>query len=656
MRRAVLAVAAIALLAACSSSAATRATTTTEAPSTTAAEAATTTTVAASTTTTTPAPKYAATIEELLHLPRPIVLAHTAGEDNFPASTMFGYGEAVKAGVDVLDINVLLTKDGQLLVQHDDSVDRNTNGTGKVADLTFDQIRALDAAYWFTTACSDCHDKPEADYLYRGMRTGTVPPPAGYTADDFALPSLRQLIARYPDIPLNIEIKGDGAPAKAAADELAKELRELHREKATVVASFNDDIVTYFHQIAPEVEVSPGLAVMTAYVLNHVAVPNGMRILQLPPEFNGVKVITPELLAATKQAGLFIWVWPNDRSLENLDSYRHFLDEGIQGLNINFPSKGVQAVKEYLQQRVAPSPSSGCVAGNSPLGGTTTHPFVSAGLPGTYIRTLPPAYDNIVPMPLVIDLHGWSEPAAVEVVFSDLSAFGTTHGFITVVPEITRPVARWDTGLNGTDVGWIAALIDETEQTTCIDTLRVYVTGLSNGAMMTSTLACTLADRIAAVAAVAGVRSPTDCAPKRPIPVLAIHGTDDPFLAYKGGYGPKVAGLPAPDGKGTIGSGLLATGDDAKPVPDMMAEWAKRNGCADTATAITIGTDITATTWACSSGADVELYTVQGGGHAWPGSAVSATVADTVGRTTMTITANEIIWTFFLHHPLITNG
>jgi polyhydroxybutyrate depolymerase len=652
MRRAVLAVAAIATLAACSSSASTSGTSSTEAPTSTAAEA--TSTTEGSTTTTTPAPKYAATIEELLHLPRPIVLAHTAGEDNFPASTMFGYGEAVKAGVDVLDINVLLTKDGQLLVQHDDSVDRNTNGTGKVADLTFDQIHALDAAYWFTTACSDCHDKATADYLYRGMRTGAVPPPAGYTADDFALPSLRQLITKYPDIPLNIEIKGDGAAAKAAGDELAKELRDLHREKATVVASFNDEIVSYFHQIAPEIEVSPGLSVMTAYVLNHVAIPDGMRILQLPPEFNGVKVITPELLAATKQAGLYIWVWPNDRNLENLESYRKFLDEGIEGLNINFPSQGVQAVKEYLQQGVAAVPSKGCSAATAAAGQTTVQ-FTAGGLPGDYVRTIPDGAGT-APMPLVLDLHGWSSPAVVQVVFSGLSAFGKSHGFITLVPEITRPVARWDSSLDGTDTAWLAALIDEAEATLCVDQLRVFATGMSNGAMMTSILACNLADRLAAVATIAGVRSPSGCSPKRRIPLLAVHGTDDGFLAYTGGYGPKVASLPAPDGKGTIGTGVLATGDDAKAVPTMVAEWAARNGCSDTPTMVSVSTDVTASEWPCTDGADTELYTVQGGGHAWPGSPVSAGAADIVGTTTMTISANEIIWSFFQHHPLTTNS
>ena len=315
-------------------------------PDTTAAP----TTVAA-TTTTVPLQQYAATIDELLTLGRPIVLAHTAGEDEFPASSLFAFGESVEAGVDMLDMNVLLTKDGVLIVQHDDTVDRVTNGTGAVADLTYEEIVALDNAYWFTASCGACRDQPDADYLYRGIRTGDKPAPEGYTADDFAIPTFRQLVERFPDIPLNVEIKGEGAPAQAAADVLAAEIAELGRTEATVVASFDDAIVDYFHQIAPDVEVSAGLAVLTAYVLESQAPPEGLRILQLPPEFSGLEVITPELIARATADGFPIWVWPNDRDLENYDSYLEFLEQGIMGLNINFPAQGVRAVEDFVSSQ-----------------------------------------------------------------------------------------------------------------------------------------------------------------------------------------------------------------------------------------------------------------------------------------------------------------
>jgi polyhydroxybutyrate depolymerase len=135
------------------------------------------------------------------------------------------------------------------------------------------------------------------------------------------------------------------------------------------------------------------------------------------------------------------------------------------------------------------------------------------------------------------------------------------------------------------------------------------------------------------------------------MPLVAFHGTADPYLAYTGGYGPKVASLPTPDGKGTIGTAVLATGDDAAPVPDMVAAWATRGGCSAGA-GPTTNADITIEQWTCPKGVDVALYTVDGGGHSWPGSKVSASAKDLVGPTTMTISANALMWSFFQAHPL----
>ncbi len=655
-RFAVLAAATV-LLAACSGSDGSA--TSSSAPQTTSVDTtAGSTTTEAATTTTEPAPTYAATIDELLNLGRPIVLAHTAGEDEFPASTLYAFGESVKAGVDMLDLNVNITKDGELVVQHDDSVDRNTNGTGKTADLTMAEISALDGAYWFTTACSDCHDKPEADYLYRGIRTGEKEPPAGYTADDFALPTLRQLVERFPDIPLNIEIKGEGDVAKKTADVLAAQLKELDRAQATVVASFSDEIVSYYHSIDPDTEVSPGLNVMTAYVLNSTPIPDGMRILQLPPEFSGLQVITPELVARATADGNPIWVWPNDRDLENHDAYLDFLHQGIVGLNINFPAQGVQAVNEFVAgNAVQTAASPGCDAETVAVPGTYPADFSAVGLDGTYTSYLPPAYDGATPLPLVVGLHGWTQPPALFATESDLPARGDRYRFVTVTPDITRGVAHWDTAVDSTDVQWIGALLDQIESTTCVDTNRVYVTGMSNGAMMSSTLSCALADRIAAAAPVAGITDPSDCAPSRSVPVIAFHGTDDPFLAYDGGVGPKALDLPAADGNGTIGDQTASTGTSdlatsiEASVPDRVAAWATRNECSDGSGTTTIG-DVTPQQWTCPPGADVALYTVNGGGHTWPGSAFDPTIESLVGPTTTSIDATALIWQFFRAHPL----
>lgn len=287
------------------------------------------------------------TIDELLDLERPLVLAHTAGEDEFPASTLFAFSESVKAGVDMLDFNVQLSADGVLVVHHDDTVDRPTNGTGLVADLTYAELAELDNAYWFTPNCV-CTDQPDADYIYRGIRTGDVPPPTGYTPDDFAIPRLRDVIAAFPGMPLGIEIKGSGDAAARAADVLASELAEFDLTEHVVISSFDDATIAYFHGLAPDVEVSPGLQALTAFVLGGTPLPAGQRILQIPPEFEGITVITDDLIAAAHEAGAVIWVWPNNRDLENYDSYVEFLEMGIDGLNINFPAQGVAAVADYL--------------------------------------------------------------------------------------------------------------------------------------------------------------------------------------------------------------------------------------------------------------------------------------------------------------------
>jgi glycerophosphoryl diester phosphodiesterase len=356
---------------------------TTSAPRTSVADV---TTVAPTLPSTEPPSERPATIDELLALGRPIVLAHTGGEDAYPGSTLFAFGESVAAGADMLDLNVQLTADGVLVVQHDDTVDRTTNGTGAVAEMTFAEVNALDAAHWFTTECGDCRDRPETEYLYRGLRTGASPPPDGYTADDFAIPSFEQLVERFPDLPLNIEIKGEGDPAKAAADELARLLTDLDRAQASVVTSFDDTIVTYFHGLLPDVELSPGLDATTEWVLGRTALPDGMRILQLPPDYNGIEVITPELVADSAAAGYPIWVWPNKRSLENLDSYVAFLELGVVGLNINFPMDGVAAVEQFTEAQGTQGMSRGCTSTEPPGPGEETVGFAAGGLTGTYLQ------------------------------------------------------------------------------------------------------------------------------------------------------------------------------------------------------------------------------------------------------------------------------
>jgi polyhydroxybutyrate depolymerase len=309
---------------------------------------------------------------------------------------------------------------------------------------------------------------------------------------------------------------------------------------------------------------------------------------------------------------------------------------------------------------VEPRPSAGCGAAGVVDAGEEKVTLTSAGGGRWYLRHVPPAHDGTTPVPVVVDLHGYSEGAEVHAMFSGLGPYGDGQGFVTVTPhgQGQGPVPLWDTAPGARDVAFLGQVLDDVERSLCVDEARVFVTGLSNGAMMTSTLACELSDRFAAAAPVAGVTEVDDCDAERAVPVVAFHGTDDGFLSYDGGLGPQVANLPSPDGQGTLGDVGAQPGEPAGPsVPEVVTGWAERNGCEDAAPEEqAVADDVTLLSFVCPEDAEAELYRIEGGGHSWPGSALMVNVESVVGRTTMSISANEIMWEFFEQHPLTTSS
>lgn len=308
----------------------------------------------------------------------------------------------------------------------------------------------------------------------------------------------------------------------------------------------------------------------------------------------------------------------------------------------------------------AAGPSKGCSASTTVAPGQEKVTTTSGGTERWYLRHVPASYDARKPTPVVLDLHGYSEGAQVHALMSDLGNFGEDKGFITITPQGTGAVARWDTALDSPDLKYIGDLLDEVDRTLCVDKNRVFVTGLSNGAFLTSAVACKYSDRIAAAAPVAGIRDIPGCKFSRPVPVVAFHGTADTFVAYDGGYGSSVANLPAPDGSGrkigdtsTTAPTTAPSGADKPPtIEEITADWAKRNGCTTKPTEQKVTADVTRITFPCPKDATTELYRVEGGGHSWPGSSFSKQVASVVGRTTDSISANAVMWKFFQEHPL----
>ena len=219
------------------------------------------------------------------------------------------------------------------------------------------------------------------------------------------------------------------------------------------------------------------------------------------------------------------------------------------------------------------------------------------------------------------------------------------HGFIVVYPAGTGFPLRWrirgDAGTANDpapDVTFISDLIDKLESEYNIDPMRIYANGLSNGGGMSFNLSCRLAERIAAIGTVAGsfLLPWEDCQPSRPLPLIAFHGTSDPIVPYSGGPSRSFE-LPFP------------------AIPDWIEMYARRAGCTGEAQDLPARGEVSGKKYTSpEQNMDVVLYTIQGGGHSWPGGGSMPEFI--VGHTTYDIEATQKIWEFFMDHPLHNPG
>lgn len=284
-----------------------------------------------------------------------------------------------------------------------------------------------------------------------------------------------------------------------------------------------------------------------------------------------------------------------------------------------------------------------CGAGCAPEGNRSIE---VDGQHRTYRLHLPPQYTAELAWPLVLALHPFTGSGPSMARLTGIDAVANAEGFIAVYPD--GVFRSWNYGGEagrGDDVAFLLALLDAVEEELSVDEARVYVMGASNGASMTYRMLCEAADRFAAGAVVMGGTIPREvadmCASDVPVPLMVIHGTADNILPYAGGE------VFAGPGR-TID--LLSIGES-------VAFWRARNGCDESAVTELApdidpndGTTTTITRYeTCTSGAPVELYTVEGGGHTWPRGQDNYP-ALFVGGTSRDFSASEVIWDFFAQH------
>lgn len=288
----------------------------------------------------------ASTVSDLLALERPIVIAHAGGDFDWPHSTMYAFTEAALAGVDVLEMDVMLSSDGVLMVQHDNTVDRLTNNTGLVGSYTAAELQAMDNAYWFSGGVWSDKSLPEDAYVFRGVRTGERPAPEGYTADDFAMPTFEQVARAFPDHVLDVEIKIPETEtgevqldrAYAAAAELARLIEDLDRVDSIVVVSFDDSVLSEFRSLIADVATSPGQTSLVNWYLAGAPLDPRDVVFQAPPVYEGIEVLTAETFERAHNEGYEVWVWMNDTTQETTEFYAELVARGADGLLISRPT------------------------------------------------------------------------------------------------------------------------------------------------------------------------------------------------------------------------------------------------------------------------------------------------------------------------------
>jgi glycerophosphoryl diester phosphodiesterase len=234
-------------------------------------------------------------------------IAHGAGLGRAPANTLDGLAQAVADGADVLEVDAQMTADGVLVLIHDDTVDRTTNGSGRVDVLTLEEISALDAAFGY--------DGEETDrFAGQGVR----------------VPSLAEALAAHPDTRWIVEIKPD---TQAAALAMCQTIRDAGMGERVMVGSFHDSAMGHFRAACPEV--ATGMAsneALTFYIAARLGLakwhPTRAHAMQIPPRASGLDVAHPRLIAAAQARGLAVQVW----TINDPGDMAALIDLGVDGI------------------------------------------------------------------------------------------------------------------------------------------------------------------------------------------------------------------------------------------------------------------------------------------------------------------------------------
>lgn len=245
-----------------------------------------------------------------------IVFAHRGGSRRYPENTLFAFEQAAAMGVDALEMDIHQTADNHLVVIHDPTVDRTTNGQGAIKEMTLAQLKQLDAGYWWTND------------------NGTTFP---YRGRGITIPTLAEIFETFPDFWINIDLKDAN---EAQVEQFIGLIRQYNMQDKVVAGSFTDTPVHWFRQK------SGGMATAVTYsearqlvVLSKIPpLPNRLywgsgEMVQVSAYNGRLPIATPAFIKTCHQNNLPVHIW----TVDDLQSMRHLIQIGVDGIMTDYP-------------------------------------------------------------------------------------------------------------------------------------------------------------------------------------------------------------------------------------------------------------------------------------------------------------------------------
>jgi glycerophosphoryl diester phosphodiesterase len=262
---------------------------------------------------------------------RVLCYAHQGGAKESPSSTLLALRTALAAGATALELDVHATSDGELVVCHDPTLERTTNGAGPIAGHTLAEVRALDNAYWFVPGEDTVEGLPADHYPLRGRA------PADR---ELGVATLDEVLEAFPGVFLNLDIKQTAPEVDPYEQQLAEKLVAAGRTDDVIVASFDDRATDAFRAHAPGIGTSPGfagVAEMVRAVHGRERPPESLLryvALQVPARFMDTVIVDERFVGVAHEEGLAVHVWTVDEAPE----MERLLALGVDGIMSDFPS------------------------------------------------------------------------------------------------------------------------------------------------------------------------------------------------------------------------------------------------------------------------------------------------------------------------------